>query len=111
MSDTLTYKGYRADVQFSADDECFFGIVSGVKDTITFEGQSVKELKRAFRESVDFYLDMCRRRGEDPEKPYNGKLLLRVPPELHRNLTIEAKRAGTSVNSYIVGKLSDMADR
>jgi predicted HicB family RNase H-like nuclease len=107
MSDSLTYKGYQADIQFSADDECFYGVVSGVKDTITFEGQSIEELKQAFKESVDFYLAMCRKRGEQPEKPYNGKLLLRIPKELHRNLTVAAKRAGTSVNSYIVGKLSE----
>ncbi|MCC6697867.1 MAG: type II toxin-antitoxin system HicB family antitoxin [Candidatus Hydrogenedentes bacterium] len=111
MSDTLTYKGYQADIQFSADDECFFGTVSGLKDTITFEGQSVKELKRAFEESVDFYLAMCKKRGEAPEKPYNGKVLLRVPTELHRSIAIAAKRAGTSVNSYIVGKLSEAAQR
>lgn len=107
MSDTLTYKGYQASIQFSAEDNCLFGVVTGLKDVITFEGQSVEELKQAFEESVDFYLEMCRKRGKQPEKPYSGNVSLRMPKELHRTIALAAQSKGTSVNNFIVHVLSD----
>ena len=63
----------------------FHGEVINTRDVITFEGSSVKQLKKAFRDSVEDYLDFCASRGEDPEKPFSEKFLVRVPPEVHRN--------------------------
>jgi predicted HicB family RNase H-like nuclease len=65
----------------------------------------VEELRRAFEDSVDDYLEFCASRGEQPEKPYSGKFLVRVSPEVHRQLMLEARRRGKSLNSYVLEKL------
>ena len=97
----MEYKGYSAKVEFDSDANIFHGEVINLRDVITFEGETVKELKQAFQDSVDDYLDFCAQRGEVPEKPYSGKFVIRVEPELHKNITIEARKAGKSLNVWI----------
>jgi predicted HicB family RNase H-like nuclease len=97
----MEYKGYSAKVEFDSDANTFHGEVINLRDVITFEGETVKELKQAFQDSVDDYLDFCAQRGEAPEKPYSGKFVIRVEPELHKNITIEARKAGKSLNVWI----------
>ena len=97
----MEYKGYSAKVEFDSDANIFHGEVINLRDVITFEGETVKELKQAFQDSVDDYLDFCAQRGEAPEKPYSGKFVIRVEPELHKNITIEARKAGKSLNVWI----------
>jgi predicted HicB family RNase H-like nuclease len=97
----MEYKEYSAKVEFDSDANTFHGEVINLRDVITFEGETVKELKQAFQDSVDDYLDFCAQRGEAPEKPYSGKFVIRVEPELHKNITIEARKAGKSLNVWI----------
>ncbi len=101
----MVYKGYEGLVEFDEEADLFVGEVINTRDVITFQGESVDQLKRAFEESVDDYLDFCAARGEDPEKPFSGTLSLRMPAKLHRELTMEARREGKSLNSYIVERL------
>ena len=100
------YKGFIP--KFHIDDEA--GIIRGkvlnTRDTITFQGQTVREALEAFRGSVDDYLDFCKQIGIEPEKPYNGKLLVRLKPEVHRQLSLIAQERGQSVNSYVAGQLT-----
>jgi len=105
----MTYKGYQARVELDEEAEVFHGEVINTRDVITFQGSSVEELKRAFEESVDDYLDFCASRGEDPEKPFSGKFLVRVSPEVHRQIMTEARRQGKSLNAYILEKLQPSA--
>ena len=97
----MEYKGYFAKVEFDEDDNIFHGEIINLRDVITFEGETVKELKEAFQGSVDDYLDFCAERDEDPEKPYSGKFVVRVEPELHKNITIEARKEGKSLNVWV----------
>jgi len=76
----MEYKGYFAKVEFDDDANIFHGEVINLSDVITFEGETVKELKQAFKDSVEDYLDFCAKRGEDPEKPYSGKFLKTIIP-------------------------------
>jgi len=62
--------------------------------------------KQVFQDSVDDYLDFCAERGEDPEKPYSGKFVVRVEPEIHKNITIEARKKGMSLNVWVKNALS-----
>ena len=55
----LQYKGYYGSVNFSAEDKCFFGKILNINDLVSFEGMNVKELKSAFQEAVDSYLQAC----------------------------------------------------
>ena len=72
--------------------DIFHGKVINLRDVITFEGETVHELRTAFKDSVEDYLEYCAERGEDPEKPYSGKFLVRVEPELHKTLVIQARK-------------------
>jgi predicted HicB family RNase H-like nuclease len=76
---TMTYKGYAARIEYSDEDGCFIGHIAGIKDVIGFHALSVNELRIAFEESVDDYLATCEKVGRAPQKPYSGKLMLRVP--------------------------------
>jgi predicted HicB family RNase H-like nuclease len=101
----MTYKGYQARVDLDEEAGLFHGQVINTRDVITFQGSSVDELKQAFEDSVDDYLDFCASRGEDPEKPFSGKILVRVPPEVHREIMTEARRQGKSLNAYVLERL------
>ena len=98
----MKYKGYLAgQIDFDADDNTFSGTVAGLKDVIHFEGKTAKELARAFRTSVDSYLEYCAEIGQEPDRPYNGKILLRTDPELHRKAALRAAVEGVSLNRWI----------
>ena len=101
----MIYKGYIGSVTFDDEAGILFGTVTNVDDIITFHGESVREVRQAFRDSVDDYLEFCASRGEKPDKPYSGRFVMRVPPELHRKLATKAARAGTSLNAYVAKKL------
>ncbi len=102
----LRYKGYHGNVAFDEEAGLFHGEVVDLRDVITFQGKSVDELQQAFHDSVDDYLDFCQQRGEDPDKPFTGRLMLRLPTEVHRSVYVRAKKEGKSLNEYITEKLS-----
>jgi predicted HicB family RNase H-like nuclease len=98
---TLSYKGYIGTIEFDDDAGIFHGEVINLRDVITFQGTCVEELRQALKESVEEYLDFCAEVGKDPEKPFSGNLPLRINPELHRKIYVEAKKSGKSVNGWI----------
>lgn len=98
----LKYKGYTGSVEYSAEGECLYGKVQGLKGTlISYEGDTVEDIKQDFEEAVDYYLESCKERGVEPCKPYSGKLVLRMPSELHGRIAAAASAAGTSINDFI----------
>ena len=100
MKNTMTYNGYAGTVEYSEDDDVLFGRLTGIDDIITYEGESIRELREAFTEAVDDYLEHCRQTGKKPEKPFSGKVTLRIPPEVHARLATQAKAMGKSLNQY-----------
>ena len=102
----MAYKGYSARIEYSDEDECFVGRVAGIRDIISFHGESVEEIRHAFKEAMDFYLATCAERGETPNKPYSGKLMLRVPPEVHAAVATAAEVSGKSINQWAAEMLS-----
>ena len=103
---TMTYKGYAARIEYSDDDGCFIGHIAGIKDVIGFHGETVNELRVAFEEAVDDYLVTCEKVGRAPQKPYSGKLMLRVPPEVHARAAMMAEAHGMSINQWAADVLS-----
>jgi predicted HicB family RNase H-like nuclease len=97
----MEYKGYIGKVEIDEEAGILYGEVINVRDVITFEGTTVDEVQRAFRESVDDYLDFCAQRNESPEKPFSGKFVVRLPAELHRKAYIQAKLKDQSLNRWI----------
>jgi predicted HicB family RNase H-like nuclease len=97
----MEYKGYVGRVEYDDEAGIFHGEVVNTRDVITFQGSTVKELRKAFRDSVQDYLAFCESRGEEPEKPFSGQFVTRVSPDLHRRINIAATLSGTSVNSWV----------
>ena len=87
----MEHKGYIGWVGFDDEAEVFHGEVANLRDVITFEGRSVDELHQSFRDSVDDYLDWCAERGKEPDKPFSGKFVVRVDPEVHRSISTAAR--------------------
>ena len=106
MNNTIIYKGYTDIVGFSAEDECLVGHISGINDVIGFHADSVEEIRKVFKETVDDYLAACTKIGREPNKPYSGKITLRLPPGLHAQLAVQAEASGSSLNSWLVSTLS-----
>lgn len=100
MSNILEHRGYRARVEFDADDELFFGRIAGIRDGVTFHADSVAALVSAFHEAVDDYIDACAAVGKKPDRPYSGKLMLRVDPAVHARSVEAAELAGKSLNQW-----------
>ena len=102
----MKYKGYTGTVEYSEKDACLFGRLVGIDDIISYEGESVPEIRQAFHEAVDDYLSDCAAAGKQPNKPYSGKFILRLDPELHARLALQAQEAGKSLNQYAVDVLA-----
>ncbi len=96
----MEYKGFKARVEYSADDEVFFGRLLGIEDIVTFEGKTVRELKKDMKEAVDFHIEICQRSGKAANKLYSGKVLFRLPSELHAKIAEAAARKGKSINEW-----------
>lgn len=103
----LEHKGYKAQAEFDDQAGVFHGEVLGTRDVVTFQGTSVRELKKAFRDSVEDYLEFCASRGEEPDKPFTGRLMVRLPPRLHRELWVQAKKQDKSLNQLISERLAE----
>jgi predicted HicB family RNase H-like nuclease len=108
---TMRYKGYTARIDFDGRESIFVGRVLGVRDAISFHGATVAALRRDFHAAVEHYLALCAKRGETPEKPYSGKLMLRVPPDVHARAAIAAEARGESLNQWATQVLRLAAER
>jgi predicted HicB family RNase H-like nuclease len=101
MKDVLIYKDYIGSVHFNADDEIFFGKIEGIEDLITFEGNSVLEVKGAFEEAVNDYIELLKESGKKIEKSYKGSFNIRIAPEIHKKAKRLALMKGISLNQFI----------
>lgn len=103
MNNTMTYKGYTGSVEFSREDGILWGRVLGLQQhIIDYEGESISELEKDFHAGIDHYLKICKEEGIKPNKPCSGKLLLRMPPEVHAGLEYVTEKTGLSANQLIV---------
>ncbi len=107
---TLNYKGYNARIEFDEADRIFVGHLAGIRDIVGFHGSSVDELEAAFHGAVDDYLAHCTKLGLPANKPFSGRLLLRVPPEVHAQASIAAEMAGLSLNQWATRALAMAGD-
>jgi predicted HicB family RNase H-like nuclease len=103
----MEYKGYIGQVELDEGGRTFHGEVINIRDVVTFQGASVKELQQAFKDSVDDYLAFCKERGELPDKPYSGQFVTRVDADLHRKISLAAAKAGISLNSWVKEQLQN----
>jgi predicted HicB family RNase H-like nuclease len=107
---TMTTNGYTARVDFDERDNIFVGRVLGVRDIISFHGETVDQLRGEFESAVQDYLADCEERGISPDRPTSGKLLLRMPPEVHGKALVAAQAAGKSLNQWATEVLQEAAN-
>lgn len=105
MGNYLKYKQYLATVEYSTEDEVFYGKLFGINDLVTFEGASVKEIKSAFEEAVDDYIETCKELNKKPEKSFKGSFNVRVPSELHKDAAFIAVQNNMSLNDFVKGAI------
>lgn len=103
----MEYRGYRAIVTFDDDLDIFHGAVIGTSSVISFEGESVEELREAFAGAVEEYLAFCEEEGVAPDKPFSGNVALRMSPDLHRAATQTAQIEGKSLNAWLTEKVAE----
>ena len=101
MSTILRYKGYIGSIEFSDEDDILYGKVLGINSLLSYEGNTVKELKADFEGVIDEYLDLCKSEGKEPEMAFKGSFNVRIDPKLHKKLYLYAKRKHTSINSCV----------
>ena len=100
MTNTMTYRGYSARIGYDDKDGIFTGRIAGIRDGIGFHADSVETLRGAFHEAVEDYIETCTRIGKEPQKPYSGRMMFRVSPEVHRRAALAAELAGKSLNQW-----------
>ncbi len=106
MDNNLSYKEYIGTVDFCAEDDVFYGKVHGINDLITFEGTSVKELKKNFKEAIDDYLETCSELNKEPNKTFKGTFNVRLNPELHQKIAISASKKKITLNEFVKKAIS-----
>ena len=106
---SMSYKGYSARIDYDDEDGILIGRIAGIADVIGFHADTVEDLRAAFVEAVDDYIDTCAKIGKEPQKPYSGKMMFRVAPEVHRKAAIAAELAGKSLNQWAEEVLAEAA--
>lgn len=106
----MEYKGYLGHAEFDNEARILHGEVVNIRDVVTFQARSVDEMEQAFHDSVDDYLEFCAEEGAEPNKPFSGKLMLRLAPEQHRSVATAARIAGKSINAWIAERITEDAE-
>ena len=98
----LHHKGYNGSVEYSEEDQCLYGKILGLKNSlILYKGNSLDELKEDFEDGVENYLYRCKQKGVDPENPYNGLLNIHIPSDIHVKIAMYAENHGTSIDAFV----------
>ena len=111
MKNIIEYKGYLGSIEYSSEDELFFGKLLGIRTLVSYEGETAKEIKQAFQEAVEDYLETCETLGQKPEKPFKGSFNVRINSDLHRQAYILAEEKLVSLNQFVSEAIKEKIDR
>jgi len=106
ISNHFEYKGYLGSAEIDTQNDILYGKLLFISDLISYTANSVSELKKSFERAVDDYLEVCAEVGDEPDQPCKGTFNIRVGPELHRKLNLNARYEGMGLNEYICQSLS-----
>lgn len=107
----LEYKDFIGSVNYTDEEECFYGKIEGINDLITFEGASVKELKKAFKDAVEDYLELCKQLNKEPYRSVKGSFNVRIEPKLHYSAIYTALKKGISLNQFVADAIKSNVDK
>ena len=111
MPNTMTHRGYAARIEYDDEDGILIGRIAGIRDGVGFHADTVEDLRAAFHEAVEDYLETCAKVGKEPQKAYSGQVMFRVDPEVHRRAAMAAELAGKSLNQWAEDVLAQAAGR
>jgi predicted HicB family RNase H-like nuclease len=103
----ITVDGYQAKLEYDPDLDMFRGEILGLNGGADFYGHTPDELRAEFRKSLQVFLDVCREKGINPHRRYSGRFNLRISPELHERLAIQAQAQGKSLNVFVQETLQE----
>lgn len=106
MADVLKHKGYIGTVEASLEDECLHGKVLYIRDSISYGGDTISELKQSFEEAIDGYLEECEELGKQPDQPFSGTFNVRIGADQHRAISYIAAEKGLSINEVVCEAVS-----
>ena len=95
----MTVDGYHAKIEYDEELDLFRGEILGLSGGADFYGKNPKELRTEFKRSLHVFLEVCKEKGLEPRRNFSGKFNLRISPELHEKLAIEAQAQGKSINT------------
>ena len=101
ISSLMEYNGYHAKIEFDQFDQIFVGRVLGINDSINFHGESVKDLTREFHNAISNYLEYCKKAGKEPEREFKGSFNVRIKPEQHKKVALQAANEGITINQFV----------
>ncbi|RLA57563.1 MAG: type II toxin-antitoxin system HicB family antitoxin [Gammaproteobacteria bacterium] len=104
---TLEYKGYVGSVEFSKKDLCMYGKLLYIRDLVTYEAATAKQLVIAFESAINDYLDTCNSLCKKPDMPFKGSLNIRLGTELHRGAALAALSNGVKINEFVKQAVSE----
>ena len=107
ISSLMEYNGYHAKVEFDQEDQIFVGSVLGINDSINFHGYSVKELNERFENAILNYLEYCLKAGKEPEREFKGSFNVRIKPEQHKKIALQAANEGITINQFVARAIDD----
>ena len=96
----MSYQNYAAKIEYNDEDSCFIGHIAGIRDIVGFHGESVSELRQAFEDAVDDYVATYEKLKRTPQRPYSGKVMLRIEPSIHARVAMHAEAQGKSLNAW-----------
>jgi predicted HicB family RNase H-like nuclease len=96
----MTVEGYRAKIEYDEELDLFRGEILGLNGGADFFGKNPKELRTEFKKSLQVFLEVCKEKCLEPRRNFSGKFNLRISPELHERLAIEAQAQGKSINTF-----------
>ncbi len=101
MKNTLNYKGFIGSVSYSDEDQVLFGKIEGIYDLVTYESESVSDLIKQFKISVEDYIETCKKFNKPLLKSFKGSFNVRVKPEVHQRAALLATMKGISLNQLV----------
>lgn len=102
----MEINGYKAVIAYDPDINLFRGEFIELNGGADFYAADVDTLRQEGETSLRVFLEMCREKGIEPRRTFSGKFNVRIPPELHAKLALEAAAEGKSLNAVVAEKLA-----
>jgi predicted HicB family RNase H-like nuclease len=106
---TMTINGYHAVISYDEEIDMFRGEFTGLNGGADFYAKDIANLRKEGEISLRVFLNACHERGIEPRKQYSGKFNLRIPPDLHERLAVQAAAHGKSINTWVLDLLKEQS--